>query len=118
MTEIKDIGLLRRAASETQELLADFDCQSCGACCAVSHEWPRFTLETDAEIALIPSEFVNDAASGMRCAGDRCTALLGAVGQATSCAVYDIRPDVCRACQPGDEACQIARRYFGLDAEF
>ena len=28
--------------------------------------------------------------------------------------VHAVRPDVCRACQPGDEACLIARRRFGL----
>ena len=50
----------------------------------------------------------------MRCAGDRCAALMGRVGIATSCAVYDVRPDVCRACEPGDDACQIARAKHGL----
>jgi hypothetical protein len=25
-----------------------------------------------------------------------------------------VRPDVCRACLPGDEACTLARRRFGL----
>jgi hypothetical protein len=52
----------------------------------------------------------------MRCDGNRCSALLGKVGVATSCAVYDIRPVVCRACEPGDEACGMARRRFGLSA--
>jgi uncharacterized protein len=92
------------------------DCRSCGACCSFSSDWPRFTLEEDAALDLIPERFVNQAASGMRCSGDRCSALLGEVGQSTSCSIYDLRPDVCRACQPGDEACRIARRHFGLDA--
>ena len=50
----------------------------------------------------------------MRCNGNRCTALVGAVGVATSCAVYAVRPEVCRTCLPGDEACAMARRRFGL----
>ena len=50
----------------------------------------------------------------MRCYGDRCSALLGEVGVLTTCAVYDVRPDVCRACAPGDEACTLARQAFGL----
>ena len=50
----------------------------------------------------------------MRCDGDRCAALTGDVGVATSCAVYDVRPDVCRTCEPGDAACVAARLGFGL----
>jgi Fe-S-cluster containining protein len=73
-------------------------------------------MEEDAALDLIPERFVNQTASGMRCSGDRCSALLGEVGQSTSCSIYDLRPDVCRACQPGDEACRIARRHFRLDA--
>lgn len=93
---------------------AVFDCQSCGACCAYSRDWPRFTLEDDAAIARIPARFVDDAAGRMRCEGERCSALAGTVGSHTACQVYDTRPDVCRACQPGDDACQIARAHHGF----
>ena len=91
-------------------------CQSCGACCAYSAEWPRFSLEDDAQLALIPSTYVDDARGRMRCTGDRCSALAGEVGVATSCSVYAVRPDVCRACLPGDNACRTARARFGLSA--
>ena len=99
---------------QTDKSVAVFDCQSCGACCAYSRDWPRFSLEDDAALARIPSRFVDDEAGGMRCEGNRCTALLGSVGSKTACLVYDVRPDVCRACQPGDEACLIARAHFGF----
>jgi len=89
-------------------------CRACGACCAYSAEWPRFSLETDAALAAIPSAYVDDARGRMRCDGDRCSALEGAVGVRTRCKVYAVRPDVCRACVPGDDACQMARRRFGL----
>jgi Fe-S-cluster containining protein len=89
-------------------------CRACGACCAYSAEWPRFALESDAAIAAIPSKYVDDAHGRMRCEGDRCSALRGQIGVATSCAVYAVRPDVCRACLPGDDACLTARRGFGL----
>lgn len=89
-------------------------CQSCGACCAFSRHWPRFTLESEADLARIPDELVSRDRSGMRWAGDRCAALCGEVGVATSCAIYADRPDVCRACEPGDEACEMARARFGL----
>lgn len=87
-------------------------CQSCGACCAYSADWPRFTLEDDAAIARIPEVFT--AKSGMRCVGDRCSALQGEIGKSTACSIYEFRPDVCRACEPGDDACNMARRRFGM----
>jgi uncharacterized protein len=89
-------------------------CQSCGACCAYSREWPRFSLESDSDLERIPAALVADDLSGMRCEGDRCVALQGEVGVATACAIYSIRPDVCRACMPGDDACRLARARFGL----
>lgn len=89
-------------------------CTACGACCAYSPSWPRFTIESESEIRCIPHAFVNDDSSGMRCHGARCAALRGDVGIETSCAVYEDRPDVCRACMPGDAACAIARDSYGL----
>jgi Fe-S-cluster containining protein len=89
-------------------------CQTCGACCAYSADWPRFALETQAEFEAIPRHYVDDARGTMRCAGDRCSALAGEVGVTTACAIYAVRPDVCRACLPGDASCTLARRRFGL----
>jgi uncharacterized protein len=91
-------------------------CRACGACCAYAADWPRFTLEDDAALARIPPALVDPSGAGMRCTGNRCAALIGEIGRATSCAIYDLRPDVCRACQPGDDACTIARSHFGLAA--
>jgi Fe-S-cluster containining protein len=103
-------------ASQLQAEVPDASdvCRACGACCAYSAEWPRFALESDADLARIPPAYVDDARGRMRCEGNRCTALVGEVGVATSCAVYAVRPDVCRACLPGDDACQMARRRFNL----
>ena len=67
-------------------------CQSCGACCATSANWPRFSTEDDAALDLIPPELVNTRSSGMRCDGDRCAALKGKVGEATSCGIYEFVP--------------------------
>lgn len=92
-------------------------CRSCGACCTFSQAWPRFSLENDADLARIPRAFVDQTQGRMRCHGDRCSALMGEVGMATTCAVYAVRPEVCRACLPGDEACQIARRHFNLPTD-
>lgn len=89
-------------------------CQACGACCAFSRTWPRFTTETDSELALIANDLIDDSLSGMRCQGDRCAALSGTIGAATTCLIYAARPHVCRACEPGDDACLTARARFGL----
>jgi len=60
--------------------IAENFCQSCGACCSYSANWPRFTIEDDAALDLIPAKYVNARQSGMRCDGDRCSALTGDVG--------------------------------------
>jgi uncharacterized protein len=89
-------------------------CQACGACCAYSQNWPRFSIEDDAALELIPAELVNARASGMRCEGDRCAALKGRIGDATACTIYAVRPEVCRTCMPGDAECTMARKKYGL----
>jgi uncharacterized protein len=111
-------GAARRPAAPTtaaRRTAQDaIDCRTCGACCSYSAEWPRLSLESDEHIARIPPELIDERRHGMRCTGDRCAALVGVVGEATSCAIYALRPDVCRACSPGDPECLEARRHFGL----
>lgn len=89
-------------------------CRACGACCAFSSHWPAFTTDSDADIAAIPLAYVNAETTGMYCNGNRCSALAGKVGAVTACLVYAVRPDVCRACKPGDAECGQARQSFGL----
>jgi len=114
-------GLLGPAAAadflsprEDAKPVAIFDCQSCGACCSYSAEWPRFSTEDDAQLDRIPAKYVSANESGMRCDGVRCSALTGEVGKRTACGIYEIRPDVCRACMPGDDDCLMARKAHGL----
>ena len=45
----------------------------------------------------------------------RCVALQGALGQSVHCAIYDLRPAVCRRVQPYSEECLNARRERGID---
>lgn len=99
---------------DAAELRPDWDCQSCGACCSYSAEWPRFTLETDEALALIPPQFVAADERGMRCEDNRCSALAGKVGEHTACQAYAVRPEVCRDCLPGDHACRTARAAYGI----
>lgn len=103
------------AASDSDNLDSGGDiCRRCGACCAFSREWPRFSLETEAELAAIPEAFVAENLGGMRCDGERCLALAGTIGQDTGCTIYTVRPQVCRSCMPGDDACVMARKHFRL----
>ena len=94
--------------------LALLDCRACGACCAFSAEWPRFTTEDESDLARLSPDLVDDERGRMRSRGDRCAALRGVVGVNVACAVYADRPEVCRACEPGDGECLLARRRFGL----
>ncbi|QKC72269.1 MULTISPECIES: YkgJ family cysteine cluster protein [Mesorhizobium] len=103
-----------RLSSSRRETASVFDCQSCGACCSYSAEWPRFSTEDDAQLDRIPEQYVAADLSGMRCEGVRCSALSGEIGKSTACGIYELRPDVCRACMPGDAECLMARRAIGL----
>jgi uncharacterized protein len=93
---------------------ATYDCVTCGACCDYDPTWPRFTLDTDAALDLIPAKLVARHLGGMRCTGNRCDALTGVVGQRVACSIYDIRPQICHACEPGDDACEMARARHGV----
>lgn len=66
-------------------------------------------------MARLPRKLVNFHDTGMHCVGDRCSALDGEIGVETRCMVYADRPDVCRACEPGDDACTMARLRHGLE---
>ncbi len=103
-----------RASSAPTPEPADSPCLSCGACCAYSHEWPRFSTESEEELALIPEALVAANLSGMRCEAERCLALDGRIGEKVACKIYAVRPHVCRACEIGDDACETARAHHGL----
>jgi hypothetical protein len=42
------------------------------------------------------------------------TNVAACAAMAIACAVYAVRPDVCKACLPGDDECRTARRRFNL----
>jgi Fe-S-cluster containining protein len=93
------------------------DCRTCGGCCAYCADWPRFSLESEAELAAIPERYTDHSNGRMKWVGRRCAALSGTVGITATCLVYDVRPLVCRDCEPGDDACLTARRHHGLSAK-
>jgi uncharacterized protein len=111
LSQIEDATLTGAMPSGTSLSLF---CQSCGACCSFSREWPRFSTEDSDALDRIPAALVDDSLGRMRCHGDRCAALAGEIGVSTSCTIYQDRPDVCRACIAGDDACQMARLRYGM----
>jgi len=95
------------------------DCQTCGACCAWSFDWPEFGDDEEdppARMDAIPDELVDFEHGRMRCEGDRCSALQGEIGKRVSCQIYEHRPAVCRSFRPGTDGCLMVRRGLGLDA--
>jgi uncharacterized protein len=90
------------------------DCTTCGACCSISADWPRIQTDRDRGPEGPPRHMRNDDDSAMRCAGDRCVALEGAIGQRVVCTIYERRPSTCRDCEAGSVSCLVARTAHGL----
>ena len=98
-----------------------YDCQKCGACCA-SFDVP---LDAEDEARLRGAGLLDEItfpyerpAWSVRFlkrdpATQRCVRLAGELGDC-ACSIYELRPNLCRALQPGDEHCLEARRKFGF----
>ena len=106
--------------------MSDFTCLSCGACCAAFRvDFHCSDLATAEQPGVPLALTVPVTASLLRMRGTdeappRCIALDGVVGQAVRCTIYEQRPGPCRDFAPyaplgvGDDACDRARRRFGL----
>ena len=103
-----DIRALQRGISAVP------DCRRCGACCSFSKWWPALALGNMAERTRIPDAVLRHDGAHMLCFGDRCSALSGVVGTRVECAVYEVRPDSCRAFRPGGPACLMVREKLGV----
>ena len=105
--------------------VVDNPCTRCGACCA-SFRVDFARDELDEEGGPVPAGLVvevNDRLCRMRGtdhAQPRCAALIGRVGEAARCGIYEWRPSPCREfglrapLGIGDEACARARARHGL----
>jgi Fe-S-cluster containining protein len=95
-----------------------FDCTACGACCFGGH---------DRYIALLPQDAgrpIPGAATAeiegrryMKMACGHCAQLTVTETGATLCAIYDDRPEACRAFRAGSFECLKARQHRGPQAE-
>ncbi|SDM28884.1 Putative zinc-or iron-chelating domain-containing protein [Maricaulis salignorans] len=98
-----------------------FDCVTCGACCFSRH--PRYLVllpQDQARIgpAALPPEslFEDGGRSFVDFSCGHCTHLRLETGEAL-CAVYDHRPEACRAFRAGSFECQKAIRANGVMGE-
>lgn len=100
---------------------APFDCQRCGACCAVFRVSFYWAEADDAPGGTVPAHLTRPVGALHRCmAGTetrpvRCVALEGTVGENVGCSIYAQRSSTCRSVMPGDEQCLKARAHHGLD---
>jgi Fe-S-cluster containining protein len=102
------------------------DCVACGRCC---HHGPSTVQLHAADEERMGDErlarltVVMDRPPYMRFMnndGMRCASLDVSVPGRFPCAVYDVRPEGCRAVEPGSPSCLEARRlgHLGLSLEF
>lgn len=110
-------AIARQAPGAATATTGDFDCRSCGACCAsfrVSFYW------AEAAVLALPDELVEQLSpwhaclAGSNSSAPRCRALQGEIGSRVRCTVYAQRPSPCRELQPGDDRCRRARQRHGL----
>ena len=97
------------------------DCLTCGACCAYFHQvtvldsdpTPRrltWTVWDAEEIAGPKTRWLRrEPREG------HCVAFAGNVGQHARCAIYELRPNSCRAFEAGSDRCRAVRRVYGLE---
>jgi Fe-S-cluster containining protein len=106
----------------------DFDCRSCGACCANPDEnraervidWVEVRdgepLLDDAKLVARLIVTNVDGERHLRLDPEqRCQALRGRMGRHVTCTIYGLRPLGCRLIEPGDERCRQYRRERGID---
>lgn len=94
-----------------------FDCVSCGACCFSSN--PRYLrlLNWDANRTLPAESVLADGDTRyVRFECGHCVHLQLGAGKAV-CAVYEDRPEACRAFRAGSFECIKARRANGIMGE-
>lgn len=107
--------------------MPSYDCQSCGACCTNPEENRAegflYYVEVDSSTRLmskpdlVKRHVVRDERGVPHLRLDpsqRCSALLGRLGERVRCAIYEHRPRGCRLVEAGSPRCDLARRERGI----
>ena len=109
-------------------MIEKYECDQCGACCKGPLLVEVYELDVMREPSLLKaninktslSKTANEVMEMLRddsrclliAAGDQACRFLG---DENKCEIYPTRPNVCVDMQAGDECCQIAREYHGLE---
>jgi Fe-S-cluster containining protein len=111
-------------------LAKDYDCTTCGACCfgrrdyvqVFAHDAARLGAARTAEfvapaVGVIPASVgrASEPERFMKMPHGRCVALR-TTGNRFLCVVYEDRPVLCRALEPGSAPCLEARARMKIDS--
>jgi len=97
------------------------DCLTCGACCAYFHQVAVLDIDpTPRRLTWTVWETEDIAGPKTRWLRrepleGHCIAFAGSVGQHAVCAIYELRPNSCRAFEAGSDRCRGVRRGYGLE---
>ncbi|PWK62425.1 putative zinc- or iron-chelating protein [Roseicyclus mahoneyensis] len=95
-----------------------FDCTACGACCLGGSDRYVALLPEDRDRAIPEAATAQiDGRRYMRMACGHCAQLTMTGQGQTLCAIYDARPEACRAFRAGSFECLKARQHRGPQAE-
>ncbi|MEC3862544.1 YkgJ family cysteine cluster protein [Mesobacterium sp. TK19101] len=91
---------------------SEFDCIRCGACCFGTHAKYIALLPEDRDRAIPDSATTSvDGKRYMSMCGGHCTQLTRTAGAELVCAIYNRRPEACRAFRAGSFECRKARQH-------
>ena len=109
----------------------ELDCVRCGACCYADYDSESYVhmSQEEADVLraagrgrMIYTESLpyGEPLPSLKTCYDkqencRCIALRGKLGESVRCAIYDLRPEVCRKFKKGSGLCHEARRQAGLE---
>ncbi len=95
-----------------------FDCTACGACCFGGSDRYVALMPQDRRRAIPESATIQiEGRSYMRMACGHCAQLTVTAQGQTLCAIYEDRPETCRAFRAGSFECLKARQHRGAQAE-
>lgn len=94
------------------------DCTSCGACCFGGHDRYVAILPEDRTRSIPENATIEIAGRRyMKMACGHCAQLMITPEGQTLCAIYEDRPEACRAFRAGSFECLKARQHRGPEAE-
>jgi len=108
----------RRGISGASVSSPTYDCTACGACCFGGHDRYVAILPEDRDRPIPESVTTEvDGRRYMTMACGHCAQLTITSEGQTLCAIYENRPEACRAFRAGSFECLKSRQHRGPDAE-